>query len=77
MTTSSYLEGRLDASIRLMEAAVDPCVRKAHEGFVTRYRARLAESRIPVAPYQPAGQSGATYASGMRRVNRGSTTRPR
>ena len=76
MTATSYFQSRLDASIRLMEAATDPCVRKAHEGFVIRYRARLAESRIAATPYQPAGRSGTTFASGMRRLDRVSPAKP-
>lgn len=78
MTAASYFQGRLDASILLMEAATDPCVRKAHEGFVTGYRARLAESRLAAAtPYKPIGQSRITLASGMRRHDRQSLVKPR
>ncbi|MGF7152255.1 hypothetical protein FHS96_005926 [Sphingomonas zeicaulis] len=77
MNATIYFQDRLDASIRLMKAASDPCVRKAHEGFVEGYRARLAESRIPVKPYQPAGRDGAAHASGMRRRDRGSSGGPR
>lgn len=77
MTAASYFQRRLDASIRLMETATDPCVRKAHEGFVTGYRARLAESRLAATPYQPIGQSRDTLASGMRRHNRQSLVKPR
>jgi hypothetical protein len=38
----SYLQSRLEASMALMKAAVDPCARIAHEGMARGYRSILA-----------------------------------
>ena len=38
----TYFQGRLDASLALMKATIDPCARVAHEGMARGYRSILA-----------------------------------
>jgi len=38
----AYLQGRLQASLAQVKAAVDPCARIAHEGLARGYRSILA-----------------------------------
>jgi hypothetical protein len=45
----TYFERRLKASTRMMDAATDPCARKAHKGLVDAYRARIAAGRATLA----------------------------
>ena len=40
--TTAYFQDRLQASQRLMKAAIDPCARIAHEGMVSGYHSILA-----------------------------------
>lgn len=37
-----YFQGRLEASMALVKAAVDPCARIAHEGMARGYQSILA-----------------------------------
>jgi len=45
----TYFERRLKASMRMMDAAADPCARKAHQGLADGYRARIAAGRAALA----------------------------
>jgi hypothetical protein len=38
----TYFQGRLEASMALIKATVDPCARIAHEGMARGYRSILA-----------------------------------
>jgi hypothetical protein len=38
----TYFQGRLDASLARVKAAIDPCARVAHEGMARGYRSILA-----------------------------------
>lgn len=38
----TYFQGRLEASVALIKATVDPCARIAHEGMARGYRSILA-----------------------------------
>lgn len=44
--TTAYFQHRLQASLSLMKAALDPCARIAHEGMARGYRAILAARRL-------------------------------
>jgi hypothetical protein len=40
--TTTYFEHRLQVSLNLMKAAIDPCAKIAHKGMARAYRAILA-----------------------------------
>jgi len=40
--TTAYFQHRLQASVNLMKAAIDPCAKIAHDGMARGYRAILA-----------------------------------
>jgi hypothetical protein len=42
LMSKTYFQGRLQASMTLMKAAIDPCARVAHEGMARGYRSILA-----------------------------------
>jgi hypothetical protein len=50
----SYLQGRLQASMALVKAAVDPCARIAHEGMARGYRSILANYGYAEGPTRDA-----------------------
>jgi hypothetical protein len=40
-----YFEGRLSASLKLMDAATDSCAQRVHAGMVKGYRSTIASLR--------------------------------
>lgn len=59
----SYLQRRLQASMALVKAAVDPCARIAHEGMVRGYRSILASYGCAGAPTRDAANDSGRSAS--------------
>jgi hypothetical protein len=43
---ATYFEGRLKASIAMLNVATDPCARAAHRGLVEGYRKLVYASQI-------------------------------
>lgn len=62
----SYLQGRLQASMALVKAAVDPCARIAHEGMARGYRSLLANYRCAGAPTRDAANDSGRSTSVQR-----------
>lgn len=56
--TTAYYQNRLQASLGLANAAIDPCARIAHEGMARGYRAILAAHGL----VEDAAPDSASYA---------------